>query len=122
MMADLPAVWFHGSPAILTELRVGSAVTPERTLAEAFSHKPTLVSTDAAGTIRHNGRADGYLYRVAEAVDANDVTHGQGPEWHTRRPLRVALVGPTHLAAGALLSPDDEAELRHRVGAHQTAD
>jgi len=121
-MAELPAVWFHGSPAELTELRVESAVTPERALAEAFSHKPTLVSTDAAGTIRHNGRADGYLYRVAEPVHADDVAHGQGPEWHTRRHLRVVLVGPTRLAAEALLSPDDEAVLRQRVGAYQSAD
>ena len=36
-------VWYHGSPEDLTELATGSTITPNRALARAFSHKPTLV-------------------------------------------------------------------------------
>ena len=41
--ADNP-LWFHGSPRQLTTLATGSAMTRNKRLAEAFSHKPTIMS------------------------------------------------------------------------------
>lgn len=121
-LAKFSGAWLHGSPRPLTALRPASTVTPERAMAEAFSHKPARVFTDEHGAIRYNGCADGYFYRVDEAVGADDVEHGQGPEWHTRRPLRVALLGPTRVVGDALLSAVEEAGLRRLVVAQPRGD
>ncbi|HSH78253.1 MAG TPA: hypothetical protein VLA19_06945 [Herpetosiphonaceae bacterium] len=59
---DGSALWFHGSPCELVELREGSTITRDRALARVFSHKPTLV-VDDDGTLSHNGRREGFLYR-----------------------------------------------------------
>lgn len=63
--------WFHGSPTRLENLRAGSTITPVRELAEALAHKPSNVSisvkTENGATqfiAEHDGRLNGYLYRV----------------------------------------------------------
>ena len=60
--------------------------------ARVFSHKPTLVSVIDDGSIAHNGRRTGMLYRVAETVREDDLvpvphsTIGEGQESAHRAP------------------------------------
>ncbi len=100
---DDPAcpLWFHGSPALLTALAAGSAMTRNKRLAEAFSHKPTLLAFASDGTIRHNGMRDGYLYQIDEPIGEGDAEVHPGImqtdawEWTTRRELKLKLLGKT---------------------------
>ncbi len=99
---DEHAIWYHGSDARFDVLRTGSTVTRWKRLAEAFSHRPTWLSTDDSGQIRHNGCAPGFLYRVDElahiGVDLTPhprTTMDAGVEYLTCRPLRVLLIGNT---------------------------
>ena len=64
--------WYYGSPTQLTILAAGSAITRNKRLAEAFSHKPTIMSFSYDGTIRHNGIKDGYLYQIDEPISKED--------------------------------------------------
>ena len=64
--------WFHGSPRRLTVLTAGSAITRNRRLAEAFSHKPTILSIANDGSIKHDGVMAGYLYQIDEFVSEED--------------------------------------------------
>lgn len=73
-------VWYHGSPLPLETLRAGSTVTPIPELARAFAHKPSRVGIsirEADGertvTIEHNGRQEGFLYRVGVADPSADL-------------------------------------------------
>jgi tellurite methyltransferase len=93
---DEGSVWYHGSNMVFDTLREGSTVTRWRELAEAFSRKPTLLSCEDDGSIRHNGREKGYLYVVDEAVEVGrDVyphprsSMEEKVEYLTKRPLRV---------------------------------
>ena len=110
MTKDADQVWYHGSPLRLCTLQAGSTVTMDVHLAEAFSHKPSLVSLEDDGAVRHNSREPGLLYRVAEALGPGDVTpHPQssmppGLEYLTTRDLALALVGPVPIRADELLS------------------
>lgn len=86
--------WYHGSNRRFTVLRAGSTVTPNRALAESFSHKPSLLY----GTILHNGRRRGFLYIVEPFHAETDfiphprTTLPPGAEYLTTRPLRVRLI------------------------------
>ena len=92
-------VWYHGSNVLFTELKAGSTITQWRALAEAFSHKPSMLSYDDDGTITHNGKEPGYLYVIDEPVSVG-VDCYQHPrtvmdanaEFLTKRPLCVRLV------------------------------
>ena len=91
--------WYHGSNAVFTELRANSTVTQWRELAEAFSHKPSLLGFDDDGNISHNGTEKGYLYVIDEPITAGvDVyqhprtTMDKNAEFLTRRPLKVRMV------------------------------
>ena len=92
--------WYHGSPLELTELLAGSTITQWRELAQAFSHKPSMLAYDTVGgTIRHNGQHNGILYLVdepvAEGVDIYKhprTTMDDGVEWLTKRPLRLRVL------------------------------
>lgn len=93
--------WFHGSPERLTVLAARSAITRNRQLAEAFSHKPTRLSVANDGTVEHNGTVPGYLYAVDEEVGIDDAAphpavSGDDPwEWTTTRDLKLRLIGRT---------------------------
>ena len=106
-------VWYHGSPEALTELATGSTITPNRALARAFSHKPTLVCIADDGTIRHNGLGAGTLYRIDEPLLPNDIyphprgTMPEGLEWVTRRPLRLRRLGRTRILQGEQLEEQE---------------
>ncbi len=105
--------WYHGSPLELTTLQEGSTITQQRDLARVFSHKPTVVSIEDDGRLRHNGKLPGYLYEIAEPVGPDDVvphprtTMGPGDEWLISRELQVRLVEATTVRAEETLSEDD---------------
>jgi hypothetical protein len=124
--ADLAKPWFHGSPLLLAELRPGSTITQESALAEAFSHKPSIVSDawhEPGGVLRHDGRQPGWLYAVDEPVREGDVAPvsdsaiGPGAEWLTTRPLRLRKIQRTSVVPAELLTYDDLADLRRRSDA-----
>ncbi len=91
--------WYHGSNCLFEVLRTGSTVTPNQKLAEAFSHKPTLLCISDDGSITHNGKEVGYLYQIDEPVAlGRDVEQHpnssmeKGLEFLTKRPLRLKLL------------------------------
>jgi hypothetical protein len=118
---DYSQIWYHGSPLRLTTLRVGSTITQDRDLARIFSHKPSMVvqDTDACGKriIKHTGTQSGFLYRIVDQVQPEDVTPhpattmGVGQEWLTVHELRVALIEPTALVADEILTAEEIATL-----------
>jgi hypothetical protein len=116
-------LWYHGSPLELLRLRKGSTITQNRTLAEIFSHKPTLVSVEDDGRIRHNGVLPGYLYAIDEQVNSEDVIQhprtsmAPGEEWLTRRPLRLRLLSKIQLSEEERMSEDESAMLLQRLQA-----
>lgn len=92
-------IWYHGSNKTFALLREGSTVTRNGPLAEAFSHKPPLLSCGEDGVLLHYGRKKGYLYVVDEPVCAEEdllphprTTLLPGAEFLTQRPLRVRLI------------------------------
>ena len=95
---DPQGVWYHGSNQLFSVLRAGSTITQWRELAEAFSHKPTLLCCEDDGRIFHNGEAQGFLYVLDEPVEIGvDVyqhprtTMDPGAEFLTARPIKVRL-------------------------------
>ncbi|NLG27667.1 MAG: hypothetical protein GX557_07125 [Chloroflexi bacterium] len=128
MSSHCAAPWYHGSPQIFAELACGSTITQDRHLAEVFAHKPTLVSLGGRGRVRHNGRAAGLLYRVAEPVGPDDViahphsTMPAGLEWLTTRPLKVELLGPVPPTLNERMSPLAEHLLVLRARAQRRLD
>ena len=92
-------IWYHGSNMLFTELKAGSTITQWRELAEAFSHKPSMLGYDDDGVIVHNGVEKGYLYIIDEPIMVGaDVyphprtTMDANAEFLTRRELRVRLI------------------------------
>ncbi len=97
-------VWYHGSDQLFETLRLGSTITQWRELAEAFAHQPTWVSIDDDYSINHDGIKSGYLYIVAEPINATtdlapvpNSTMEPGMEWRTLRPLQLTLITRLHL-------------------------
>lgn len=76
-MSDYTKPWYHGSPLKIDTLRKGSTITQDHDLARIFSHKPTLVSVDDEGAIKHNGQKSGFLYRIAEKLSLADIVSSQ---------------------------------------------
>ncbi len=99
---DPDGIWYHGSNVKFDILREGSTITQWRELAEAFSHKPTMLCTEDDGSIWHNGAEKGWLYGIDEPVEIGvDVyphprtTMDENAEWLTRRPLKVRRIEET---------------------------
>jgi hypothetical protein len=91
--------YYHGSPLILDCVKSGCDITPNKTLAEAFSHKPTRLSIDDNGIIYHNGTTKGYLYEVDEEllVGVDIIQHPNsaftdGDEMLVLRDLKLKLI------------------------------
>lgn len=91
--------WYHGSNQKFDLLQEGSTITPWRELAEAFSHKPSMLEYDDNGVIIHNGVEKGYLYLIDEPIQIGiDIyqhprtTMDENAEFLTKRPLKVKLV------------------------------
>lgn len=114
--------WYHGSPLPLRVLAAGSSITRCRSVAEAFSHKPTCLGIDEdERPVRacHNGRSQGYLYVVDEPVARGDVyPHpkssfpGGALEWLTNRPLGLRKVADLPVGEPPCLGD----ECSHRPG------
>lgn len=99
LIIDPEGTWYHGSDKTFTVLREGSTITQWRALAEAFSHKPKLLSYEDDGTIAHNGTAKGYLYIIDEPITVGKdifahprTTMSENAEFLTARPLKVKLI------------------------------
>ncbi len=121
MEFDPSQAWYHGSPRVLTALQVGSTITQKRELARIFSHKPSLVSAENDGRLRHNGRQPGYLYRVEGVRPGDVIPHPQtsmqpGEEWLTTRELLLVLLEPTTVVAEELLTEEELSALMGRMG------
>ena len=93
---DENGIWYHGSNQSFELLREGSTITQWKELAEAFSHKPSLLCCEDDGSITHNGTEEGILYVIDEPVKiGEDVyphprsTMDPNAEFLTRRPLKV---------------------------------
>ena len=92
-------VWYHGSDEIFSELKAGSTITQWKALAEAFSHRPTELSYDDNGIIKHNGVKNGYLYIINEPIEVDvdiyqhpNTSMDKGAEFLTKRALKVKLI------------------------------
>ncbi|MBS6564248.1 MAG: hypothetical protein DBY09_06095 [Selenomonadales bacterium] len=92
-------VWYHGSDEIFSKLKVGSTITQWKELAEAFSHKPTQLSYDDNGIIKHNGVRNGYLYVINEPIEIGadiyqhpNTSMDEGVEFLTKRALKVKMI------------------------------
>ena len=113
--------WYHGSPLELTMLRAGSTITQKEELARIFSHKPSIVSAEDGGRIKHNGTLRGYLYTITEEIGPDDViphpqtTMEPGEEWLTKRYLRVQLLGPVEVVPEEQLSDAEKEALNERL-------
>ena len=91
--------WYHGSNKVFDVLKEGSTITQWRQLAEAFSHKPTILAIDDDNTIFHNGKEYGYLYIIDEPIEIDkdiyahpNTTMDKGLEFLTKRKLNVKMV------------------------------
>ena len=122
--ADYQKPWYHGSPAALEFLVVGSTITQDKDVARVFSHKPPIVSTwideHQNRVIKHSGKISGHLYRIAEKVNPEDIyphprtTMEPGMEWLTRRELHVELLAATRVRPDEELSEQEIEELKVR--------
>lgn len=98
---DYSLTWYHGSQQELAKLRVGSSITQSRSVAKAFSHRPSLVSWSDSGEVRHNGVTPGYLYVVSDDIGPDDVYPHPHPanadhwEWLINRELKLELIERT---------------------------
>ena len=112
--------WYHGSQQKLSELQPGSSITQNPDIARVFSHRPSLVSQEADGTIKHDGTMPGYLYVVAEPLAADDIFPHPHPvnvghwEWLTRRTVRLQLLEQTEVRECERLTADGLTELRSK--------
>lgn len=96
--------WYHGSNQKFDVLETGSTITQWRELAEAFSHKPSLLCCEDDGSIWQNGTERGYLYLIDEPVTVG-ITVFQHPnssmeqnlEFLTKKPLKVKCIAEIEL-------------------------
>lgn len=121
MTASENFIWYHGSPNRITHLLAGSTITQDRRLAEVFSHKPTLVSIEDDGRIRHNGKLPGYLYVIAEPIlpdDLSPVPHSTmepSKEFLTKRELMLQFTDLVEVNPDELLLPEDIIALKQKI-------
>lgn len=113
MLTKDQSAWFHGSPLRLEKLCKGSSVTQIEKLARAFSTKPTLVSVSDDGSIRHNGREKGHIYKIIDTVTPDDIykhpatTMDEGWEWITRKDFRLEFLYEYTSTPDDILSEDE---------------
>lgn len=109
------SIWYHGSNKVFELLEKGSTVTQWKELAQAFSHKPQILSYDDDGVISHNGNEHGYLYIIDEPVKV-DIDLYQHPrttmdkniEFTTTRSLKVKLIEDLNTPAKDVLKKMEE--------------
>lgn len=96
---DSQVIWYHGSNKVFEILEEGSTITQWKELAEAFSHKPTILAIDDDNSIYHNGKEYGYLYIIDEPIEMDkdiyphaNSTMAKGLEFLTKRKLKVRFI------------------------------
>ena len=117
---DYTMTWYHGSQQELTTLRVGSSITQDKTVAKAFSHRPSMLSMSEGGTVKHDGVTPGYLYIVADEISHDDVYPHPHPvnatrwEWLTNRELKLKLIEQTVVTDQERLTDQEIAEIKQK--------
>jgi hypothetical protein len=117
---DYTLTWYHGSQQELTTLRVGSSITQDKTVAKAFSHRPSMLSMSEGGRIKHDGVTPGYLYTVADEIGPDDVYPHPHPvnatrwEWLTNRELKLKLIEQTIVTDEERLTDQEIAEIKQK--------
>ena len=117
---DYTLTWYHGSQQELTTLRVGSSITQDKTVAKAFSHRPSMLSMSEGGTVKHDGATPGYLYIVADEISPDDVYPHPHPvnatrwEWLTNRELKLKLIEQTIVTDEERLTDQEIAEMKRK--------
>jgi|LFRM01.1.fsa_nt_gb hypothetical protein len=101
---DPQGIWYHGSNKVFEVLEEGSTITQWKELAEAFSHKPSILAIDDDFSIYHNGKEYGYLYVVDEPVEiGKDIyahpgtTMDKNLEFLTKRKIKVKMIADVGL-------------------------
>ncbi|MFC1946398.1 hypothetical protein ACFLXY_00605 [Chloroflexota bacterium] len=98
---------------ILKKLCRGNSVTQIEKLARAFSAKPTIVSVYDDGSIRHNGKEKGRIYKIIDTVTPDDIykhpatTMDEGWEWITKRDFKLEFLYEYRSESGDILSEDE---------------
>ncbi len=117
---DYTLTWYHGSQQELTTLRVGSSITQDKTVAKAFSHRPSMLSMSEGGTVKHDGVTPGYLYTVADEIGPDHVHPHPHPvnatrwEWLTNRELKLKLIEQTIVTDEERLTDQEIAEIKQK--------
>ena len=117
---DYTLTWYHGSQQELTTLRIGSSITQDKTVAKAFSHRPSMLAMSEGGRIKHDGVTPGYLYTVADEIGPDDVYPHPHPvnatrwEWLTNRELRLELIEQTFVMDEEHLTTQEIAEIKQK--------
>ena len=117
---DYTLTWYHGSQQELTTLRVGSSITQDKTVAKAFSHRPSLLTMSEGGTVKHDGVTSGYLYTVADEIGPDDVHPHPHPvnatrwEWLTNRELKLKLIEQTIVTDEERLTDQEIIEMKRK--------
>ena len=117
---DYTLTWYHGSQQELTTLRVGSSITQDKTVAKAFSHRPSLLTMSEGGTVKHDGVTSGYLYTVADEIGPDDVHPHPHPvnatrwEWLTNRELKLKLIEQTIVTDKERLTDQEITEIKRK--------
>lgn len=118
MSLENQSTWFHGSPLRLEKLCKGSSITQLENLARVFSSKPTIVSVADDGSIRHNGKEKGYIYRIIDTVTPDDIykhpktTMNESWEWITRKDFRLEFLYEYESMPESILSEGEIIALR----------
>ncbi len=117
---DYTLTWYHGSQQELTTLRVGSSITQDKTVAKAFSHRPSLLTMSEGGTVKHDGVTSGYLYTVVDEIGPDDVHPHPHPvnatrwEWLTNRELKLKLIEQTIVTDEERLTDQGITEMKRK--------
>ena len=110
--------WFHGSPERIQILRMGSWVSPYKEVAKAFSHKPTIISSNNDySLVKHNGKLLGYLYLISEIIEDDDLEELSGTDkthWKTIRDLKVELITEVPILKEELVPIELEEKLKSK--------
>jgi len=124
MSSKKQVTWFHGSPLKLETLRKGSAITQNEKLAHVFSTRPSIVSVSDDGTIKHNGKSKGRVYKVADRVTSDDIDEhprssmNKGWEWITKKEFSLEFLYEVSPSPEDILSEREIRELMESNAPH----
>lgn len=102
--------WYHGTHCEIDYLNKGNTITQNYDLARIFSYKPSIILFCDDGSIKHNGKKDGFIYIIDEEVRDGDViphphtTMPKGEEWLVTRKLKVKKLNFTVLDISEVLT------------------